>query len=224
MSHMEDMKSMIEVLTSKAKSQLDGNIDCVDTEEFGEVIDMIKDLADAKYKCVVTKSMEEKDEDSEILMRLNRLDEDRRGYGGRYPISRRGYEYREEYNPNYRWDRDMDRQYGRMYYTDGNGNSGNSSGGRMYYTDNGQMDSASNLRTMTNRNYTESRYDRARRGYEESKEMHQANTAEDKQAKVASLEEYMRSISDDITDMIHDATPEEKTLLRTKLQTLATRV
>ena len=80
--------------------------------------------------------------------------------------------------------------------------------GRMYYAD----------------QHSESRYDRAKRMYTESKELHKGNTPADKDQKMKDLESYFKEISDDITGMIVDASPEEKAMLRTKLTTLAGKV
>ena len=80
--------------------------------------------------------------------------------------------------------------------------------GRMYYAD----------------QHSESRYDRAKRMYTESKEVHKGNTPADKDQKMKDLEGYFKEISDDITGMIVDASPEEKAMLRTKLTTLAGKV
>ena len=57
---------------------------------------------------------------------------------------------------------------------------------------------------------------RARRMYMESKEMHQ-----DSAKQMQNLEKYMHELTDDITDMIKDSTPEEKQVLKSKLNTLA---
>lgn len=80
--------------------------------------------------------------------------------------------------------------------------------GRMYYAD----------------QHSESRYDRAKRMYTESKELHKGNTPADKDQKMKDLEGYFKEISDDITGMIVDASPEEKAMLRTKLTTLSGKV
>ena len=74
------------------------------------------------------------------------------------------------------------------------------------------------------RGYSESRYDRARRGYEETKSMHKDNSSESKQMKMKSLEDYTKELASDITDMVQDMSAEEKNLLRAKLQTLAQKV
>ena len=80
--------------------------------------------------------------------------------------------------------------------------------GRMYYAD----------------QHSESRYDRAKRMYTESKELHKGNTPADKDQKMKDLEGYFKEISDDITGMIVAASAEEKAMLRTKLTTLAGKV
>ena len=74
------------------------------------------------------------------------------------------------------------------------------------------------------RSQSESQYDRNRRGYQEAKEMHKDNSAEGKQAKMRELEKYMKSISEDLTEAIEGASPEEKSMLKSKLQTLAAKV
>ncbi|MCD7724323.1 MAG: hypothetical protein LUI12_02015 [Clostridiales bacterium] len=79
-------------------------------------------------------------------------------------------------------------------------------------------------RSSGGRNRNESRSERARRGYEESKNNHSSNSAEDKQSKMASLEEYMKELSGDLTDMVKDMTPEERTLMKNKINVLATKI
>lgn len=237
MSHIEDMESMIETLSSKAKSQLDGNMECVNTEEMGEVIDMIKDLAEAKYKCIVTKAMKDAEKEDELMSKLGITpDDSRRGYDnyryrstGKYAPTGRGtyegnsrYGYGEPmmgYDSRYPYEnyRDMDRDSGRMYYTGGGpGNSGMNSSS--------MTSSGSNSGGGAMRSYTESRYDRARRNYTETKEMHNSNSTGDKEEKMKSLENYMTELGTDITDMIKDSTPEEKALLRQKLTLLTQKI
>ncbi len=60
---MEDrLKIMKESLMTCAQEQMN-HLDCVDAEELGEVIDMIKDLEEAEYYCTITKAMKEKKEE-----------------------------------------------------------------------------------------------------------------------------------------------------------------
>lgn len=55
---MERLKHIEETLLTQVESQL-GHLECVDTHELGEAIDMIKDLAQAKYYCSIVEAMEE---------------------------------------------------------------------------------------------------------------------------------------------------------------------
>lgn len=55
---MKELKTIKEQLISQVQSQM-GNLECVNTKELGEVIDMIKDLAEAMYYCEIYEQMEE---------------------------------------------------------------------------------------------------------------------------------------------------------------------
>lgn len=206
---------MIECLTEKALCELDKGIENVNTEEMGEAVDMIKDLCEAEYKAVIVKSMKKADEEEEeynkeLLRALKDeygeeggrryYDEYRYMRTGRYApkgkgtyVGRRGYEEPPYYHmyP----ERDMDREYGRMYYTE-----------------------------PTATHTSESGYDRAKRMYTETKEMHKANTPEDKEHKMKSLDSYMKELSSDITGLIGDMTAEERGLVKAKLSTLVTKL
>ena len=206
---------MIECLTEKALAELDKGIENVDTKEMGEVVDMIKDLNEAEYRAVIVKSMKEVDEeqkeyDKELLRALKDeygeeggrryYDEYRYKTTGRFApkgkgsyVGRRGYEEPPYYH-SYP-ERDMDREYGRMYYTE-----------------------------PTTTHTSESGYDRAKRMYTETKEMHKANTPDDKEHKMKSLDSYTKELASDITGMVADMSAEEKNLLRTKLSTLVSKI
>lgn len=67
---IEEIASMEKQLVSCTKSELAKGVESVDTAEMAQAADMIKDLskalknhAEAKYYCTVTKAMEEYDED-----------------------------------------------------------------------------------------------------------------------------------------------------------------
>lgn len=237
---------MIEKLSECAKVEMDKGIENIDAKEMGEVAEIIKELAEAEYYAKISKAMDEA-EYGEDYDYMGAYDEhDRKGYRGQ-PRSesgrfmsrgdgrrsnrgrggRRGYEspmmmYDEDWEEMERM-RDMDRPMGRMYYGGGSsGASGGSSGGQSSGgMSGGQSGSGSQ---GASRGYSESRYDRARRGYEETKSMHKDNSSESKQMKMKSLEDYTKELASDITDMVQDMSAEEKNLLRTKLQTLAQKV
>ncbi len=163
----------------------------------------------------------------------------RRGYEDRMPMD---YE-REEYM------RDMDRYMGRMYYAgEGGGGSsggmsssrgqssggmgGESSGG----TSGGMSSSGSGGGSGGSRGYSErggssnyrdereGRSGRSRRSYMETKETNKGDSTEEKHKKLKELETYMSELSSDITEMISDASAEEKSMLKSKLQTLTSKI
>lgn len=113
----------------------------------------------------------------------------------------------------------MPRSYdGRYMYT---------RGGRRGF-DNGQMYYEGNMMPIPYyegtypseiRDFREGRSGMIRRTYMESKELHQG-----KEKKIQELEDYVRELGEDITEMIQDASPEEKQILAQKLSTLADKV
>ena len=219
--HVKRIHDMIEKLTKCAEMEFEKGVENINAEEMGEVTDMIKDLAEAEYYAKISKAMDES-EYGEDYDYMGAYDEhSRKGYRGqprdskgRY-MSRRGYESRmmpEMYDySDMEYMRDMDRDYGKMYYTDGM--NGNSRGG-----------SSSGMSNSGNRGYSESRYDRARRGYEESKAMHKSGSVEDKKKTMESLEHYMKELSEEMAELIESMDANEKTMVRSKLQTLAQKV
>lgn len=156
---------------------------------------------------------------------------DRGTYVGR---SRRGYTEMpmhdmmpDMYRDDMEWSRDMDRPTGRMYYTDGN--MGNMSGNRSNGSDNYSGDGRRNYdgdgrRNNSGRDYREGRSGQRRRGYMETKEMHSDNTPESKQQRMRELDAYTKELAEDVTEMITDASQEEKTMLKSKLQTLIQKI
>ena len=206
------MHDMIEKLSECAKCEIDKGIENIDPCQMGQVTDMMKDLAEAMYYRTLMKSMEESSADETMEM-FERLGDGRRFYdnyrysNGRFAPkgrgTRRGYDEPPYFHMTpemYRGmehDRDIDRNYGRMYYTEP---------------------------ATSGMNMTESGYDKAKRHYTETKEMHKANTAEDKEHKMKSLENYMKELSGDITELLTDMTAEERTMLKSKLSTLVSKM
>ena len=216
--HIERMHKMIECLTEKALCELEKGTENVDTFEMGQVVDMIKDLNEAEYKAVIVKAMKKADEEEEeyekILLRELKEeygeDTGRRYYdhyryaSGRFAPKghgsyRRGYEEPPYWHMTPEMYRDMDKI----------------SGGKMYYTETG----VSNKGSMK-----ESGYDRARKAYTETREMHRDNTPEDKKLKMKELEHYMKELSEDVTDLVTEMTPEEMTIVKSKLTTLVNKM
>ena len=100
-----------------------------------------------------------------------------------------------------------------MYADSGRQNSGNGTsntnhtGGRMYYDDSMGRDEDAGRSHMS------------RKMYMEAKHMNK-----DKATQLRELEKYMQELSQDITEMIADASPEEKQYLEKKITALASKI
>lgn len=207
--HIERIHKMVECLTEKTLSELDKGIENVNVEEMSEAVDMIKDLCEAEYRAVIVKSMKKADEeeeeyDKELLRSLKteygeengrRFYDHYRYANGRFApkgkgTCRRGYEeppYMHMY-PEAEHMRDMDRDYGKMYYTEPMNESG---------------------------------YDRAKRNYTETKEMHSGTTPEDKEQRMKALDKYIKTVTNEIIKIVSDnATTEEKSLIKNNMNNL----
>ena len=215
--HIERIHKMLECLAEKSLCEIEKGIENVNTEEMGEVIDMIKDLSEAEYYATITKAMNEADE-VDIMEKLLEYGDDRRYYdryryaNGRFAPKgrgkRRGYDeppyyhmYPDDYEDTEHM-RDMDKKdLKRMY------------------TDTGMMGDKSYPRDSR-----EGKAGAYRKAYMETKELHKGNTQQDKEAKMKDLDTYMKELGEDVLELVHDMTPEEKTLLKTKMTTLVTKL
>lgn len=192
---------MKEALVAQVENQM-SNLSEVDTHELGEVIDMIKDLEEAIYYCSITKAMEEKEEEKKVE-----------------------HHYYTTYIP----ERDIDRdEWGRMYYPRMRDSQGRylpegrdgmrDGGGRRNYVEFPEPYYEREI-PIGLRDEREGRSPITRRMYMESKELHK-----DKTTKLKELEQYMKELSEDIVEMISDATPEERQLLEKKVAALSTKI
>lgn len=125
-----------------------------------------------------------------------------------------------EHDPEY-W-RDVDREKGRLYYTPMNTSGAmNNADGKTYSdgvndgTRKGYSDGYEKG-MMDGKKSGSSRYDRARRGYEETKEMHKGNDPESKRLNMQEMEKVLNVVFDEIDEMIEDASPEIKNMVKTK--------
>ena len=232
--HIKHIHEMVETLTEVAKCELDKGIECVDTKEMGEVTDMIKDLCESEYYAKISKAMDEA-EYGEDYDWMGAYDEhDRKGYRGqprdamgRYR-SRRGRRrmgfdevdtvpYFDE-PPYWHMTPTMYRQHEPEYWRD----MDRKKLGRMYF-DGDKMDMPKDEMMVRNPEYRrdvrEGRSGEKRKGYMEAKEM-----GKEKGEKMRELENYMKELSTDVTEMISDASPEEKSMLKTKMQTLLQKI
>ncbi len=208
---MDHLKSIKNCLVSLVETQL-GDTKNTDAKELGEVVDMIKDLEEAMYYCSIIKAMEKSEKESEDSYRSSSptqiayfMEKDR------YPMG----DYR-----------DGDR----MYYERGGSNNGNqssnsgsssgSNSGSRYYVP--YMEYAPYM--MRDKDWRDEqlyggRSSASRRMYMENKQH-----SGDDQASMKELEHYIKDLGEDLTDMIKDSSVEEKQMLATKLQQLATKI
>lgn len=110
-----------------------------------------------------------------------------------------------DHDPEY-W-RDMDRKEGKMYYTET----------MPHHT--ADMSKSGAMHDMK----PESRMERARRSYTETK-MHDDGTPEHKKKAMESLDHYMRELADDMTELVGNMDNSEKTMLKSKLQGLMQKI
>ena len=204
------------------KAKVDGigidNFEGQNLDDLKDFTGIAKNIAcfDKDYRIV--EAMEKSEDNEDIMRMLEQYEDypDRRYYdhyryaNGRFAPKgkgtyRRGYEEPPYYHmpinyndPEYM--RDMDKGMGRMYYTEPVVSDNNSS------------------------HTIESGYDRAKRNYTETKEMHKNNTPEDKEHKMKALDGYIKELGGDITQLIGDMTAEEKNLLRSKMSTLVSKI
>ena len=225
--HIKHIHETIEKIADCAKTEVCKGVENLDTKEMSEVAEILKELCEAEYYATITKAMGEAEYGKEYDM--DGPMEERRYYRGRSRDSmgrfksRRGYDEMMDYQEMYPMEhyRDMDREHGRMYYSSGGG-SGSSGGNSM----SGSMGSGSRNYGGDSgmRDYREGRSGQSRRSYMETKEARPGNSTEDKQVKTKELEKYMNELASDITEMIAGASAEEKTMLKTKMQTLMQKI
>ena len=235
--HIKSIRCIEEKLAEAIRCEFDKGIENVNTSEMGKATDMLKDAAEAEYYARIAKAMEKADNEDEeadkhMLKQLKEQygeDDGRRYYDnyrymrtGRFApkgrgsyMPRRGYETPIEYHMT----PDMYREHDPEYYRDMDRDSG-----RMYYTDTGISGNTGNSSRTGMRDGREGRSGMSRRSYMQTKEMHPDNSQESKQMKMKELEKYMGELSGDITEMIAGASNEEKTMLKTKLQTLVSKI
>ena len=200
------IEHMLESLTSCVEDQLT-HLESVDTKELGEAIDMIKDLEEAIYYCVITKAMEEKDEHKSyypIYMR----DMDR-NYGKMYyekQPDQRMYDDSGRSNPEYR---ESERSNGNQYGSSTSQHNGSQGGN----------DSTSKYENMMMRDEREGRSPKSRKTYMESKAQHS-----DKAMQMKELENYMQELTSDMIEMVEGSTQEEKQYLSKRIAALANKI
>lgn len=191
---IDNLKHMKESLMCCAMNQMN-HLERVDTKELGECIDMIKDLEEAIYYNTITEAMNKNGKD---------------------------------------WDNGNEMRYyqepGRMYYMGGNPkgnhNSGNNNSNHNISHDSDY--SSNNMSSnghreyeypMEMRDHREGRSPRNRRMYMEAQQSHA-----DKTTQMRELEKYMQELSQDLIEMIENASTEERQYLEKKLNVLSSKI
>ena len=210
---MERLKQMKERLIDCVENQINGCLEQASAEELGEAVDMIKDLDEAIYYGTLTKAMEDKKNENAY----------------------NAYYYTERIRPiEYPYERyELPPYCGDMMYYGGNGNNGggrsgssnsgrggNNGGGMNYFQEgNEYMYGYKPVTMLPEYPMTQGRSENRRRMYMEGK-----HTNQDKAQQMKELEAYVQDLGQDITDMIQDASQEEKQLLQQKISMLASKI
>lgn len=209
-------KQIMECVKAKVEAIGLNNFEGQNLDDLKDFTEIAKNIAcfDKDYRIVEAM---EKSEDNEDIMRMVEQYEDypdRRFYdnyryaNGRFAPkgrgTRRGYiepPYYHQMPDDYRTWEDKPMQE-RMRDLD-------RMSGRMHYTE----------PTTATRDSREGKSGMMRRSYIEAKEMHK-----DKDTTMQELEKYLKGVSEDITDVIGSMTPEERSMLKSKMSTLVTKL
>lgn len=213
--HEEKLKQISEIkecLLSNIKAQLAAGIDKVNTKELGEVVDMVKDLADAEKNCM------EKEYYESIVCAMKE-EYGRAGYDNwRYASGRFAPKGHGQYDPGHSGAGfHMPDVYTRMLEDDmidrmgypTNGNSGNSNSGSSYGNSGGSYGGAS-----SSRGYTYDRYNQARRYYSETGDMRNKNEMNE------SAKQYMGDAMNSIREIVNSSDPEMQRKFKNDLANL----
>lgn len=213
------LEHMKETLMCAVEMQL-CDLGDVDTKELGEAIDMIKDLEEAIYYCTVTEAMNKPGSEFEMEMKNGEKkqhqenSEHRMYYAGGYPMMHdQSYMYADD---------GRRRRADGTFYAEGGQSYNMTNGGQNYNPNNSSSHAEQSQASGGNQMYRDEREGRSynsRRMYMEAKEMKQ-----DKATQLRELEKYMQELSQDITEMIADASSEEKQYLEKKMTALASKI
>lgn len=216
---MERLKAAKEKLLCAVEAQL-GHLESVDAHELGEVVDMVKDFEEAMYYCAKVKELEEKKElyeeekeQMKVMKHVKPLMEEQKHM--HEMLMMKGL------NPEDEMDHD------RMYYPRAGAMRGRSRDARgrfnygpypEMYNPNEMYDPSQYPHEML-RDAREGKSPLTRKNYMETKELKKDPHTQNKE-----LEKYLGELSDDIFEMIDDATPEQKTMISQKLSILASKI
>lgn len=209
-------KQIMECVKAKVEAIGLDNFEGQNLDDLKDFTEIAKNIAcfDKDYRIV--EAMEKSEDNEDIMRMLEQYEDypDRRFYdnyryaNGRFAPkgkgTRRGYiepPYYHQMPDDYRTWEDKPMQE-RMRDLD-------RMSGRMHYTE----------PTTATRDSREGKSGMMRRSYIEAKEMHK-----DKDTTMQELEKYLKGVSEDITDVIGSMTPEERSMLKSKMSTLVTKL
>ena len=239
---MEHLKMMKERLVECVEKQITSNLEYANAQELGEAVDMIKDLSEAIYYCTITDAMDEKDQ----IERGNHYPVSHY-YGDRYLPE---YPMYMDRSTMYTEGNSGNRNYPPLLYAsgEGGGGRGGQNGSRNYtpmmFANDGNQQSRGESRNYSPMMYAgggqsmyyspeygyphmpipatspeyEGRSPMVRRRYMDGKKQN------DKHTQMQELEQYTQELASDLTDMVKDASPEEKQLLQQKISLLASKI
>ena len=194
---MERLKSIKEMLMCCVEGQM-SHLDTVDTKELGEAIDMIKDLEEAMYYCTITKAMTEKDDYDERKYMMPYYNEDRK-----YMNDNNNTSNRRNHSEN-------DMMYRRYMNSNNRG---------LTFEEWAKQEEMEMSHNPEAHDMKEGRSHKSRKMYMESKEKHQ-----DKASQMRELERYMQELTQDVVEMVEDASVEEKQYLSKRVAALANKL
>lgn len=182
-------------------------LESVDARELGEVVDMVKDVAEAKYYCSIVLAMQEEEEGP---MGYN----SRRYANGRYAPKGRGsmgYEPMGDVWMDDRWEGPMGYSGGAQGGT--HGNSGNMGARMQTPPQNGSQGSMGYGGNQMRNGYGDAynRYQNAKMGY------NMAKTAENRRGMDDAANEHVREFTDSMTEMWQDADQSQRNQMRNAL-------
>lgn len=214
MHKIEELKNLKDRFMKIACAELDKGVECVNTNEMGEVIDMIKDLAEAEEKCMkakyyrtVVEAMEEYEFDEEVedMVEADEWENERRGYRGRSKSSgryvHRGRPTRDSGSP-----MSMGMNRGFPYYPS------------MDPDDHRQWDR--HRSDMVLPNYDE-RYGKHYNEYKDSKRRYtETKSGSDKDSMTRHARDHVQDTVDTMEEIWHDADPELRKKMKADITAL----
>lgn len=205
-------KQIMECVKAKVESIGIDNFEGQNLDDLKDFTEIAKNIACFDKDYHIVEAMKKSEDDEEIMRMIEEYEDYPRRYYDNYRYAngrfapkghgtRRGYAeppYYHQMPEDYRTWSDMpDRE--RMRDLD-------RMGGRMHYTE-------------PVRDSREGRSGALRKSYMETKEMHK-----DKDTTMQSLERYLHGITDDITEIVSGMAPDERTMLKNKMTTLANKL